>query len=309
MLGIEAIASYVPAGRASNLDLLERFDVTEAFLREKLGVVKRAVKGAGEDTSDLALRALEALLAHTGVTAAEIDALVVVTQNPDASLPHVSGLVHGRAKLGPGCAAFDVSLGCSGYVYGLSILQSFLACNGLRRGVIITADPYSKIIDPQDKNTVLLFGDAATATLIGPEPLLACGPFVFGSQGDLTGALACRDGVLRMNGREVFNFAATTVPGNVDSLLERAGISRDEVDCFIFHQGSRYIVDTLARRLGLDAARVRMDIEETGNTVSSSIPLLLQKELGNPASRLLLLSGFGVGLSWASCICRKTGES
>lgn len=309
MLGIEAIASYVPEGRASNLDVMARFEVDEAFLRGKLGVVRRAVKDTGEDTSDLACKALDALLAQARIEAGEIDALVVVTQNPDGNLPHVSGLVHGRARLAPSCAAFDVSLGCSGYVYGLSILQSFLESNGLRRGVIITADPYSKIIDPEDKNTVLLFGDAATATLVGPEPRLACGPFVFGSQGDLTGALACRDGVLRMNGREVFNFAATTVPGNVDALLGKADVAKQDVDCFIFHQGSRYIVDTLTRRLGLDAAKVRMDIEETGNTVSSSIPLLLEKELDRPASRVLVLSGFGVGLSWASCICRKTGET
>lgn len=309
MPGIEAIASYVPEGRASNLDLMERFEVDEAFLRGKLGVITRSVRGADEDTSDLALRALEALLAKTRVATSDIDALVVVTQNPDGNLPHVSGLVHGRAKLAPSCAAFDVSLGCSGYVYGLSILQSFLASNGLRRGVIITADPYSKIVDPEDKNTVLLFGDAATATLVGPEPQLACGPFVFGSQGDLTGALVCKDGVLRMNGREVFNFAATTVPGNIAALFEKAGVAKEDVDSFIFHQGSRYIVDTLTRRLGLDASKVRIDMEETGNTVSSSIPLLLEKELDDPTSHLLVLSGFGVGLSWASCICRKTGEA
>lgn len=307
MLGIEAIAVYVPPGRASNLELKAAFEVDEVFLADKIGVLERAVKAPEENTSDLALAALENLIEQQGLARNEIEALIVVTQNPDSNLPHVSALVHGRAGLSPACAAFDVSLGCSGYVYGLSVLQSFLAGNGLTRGVLITCDPYSKIIDPYDKNTVLLFGDAATATLIGPDPLFLCGPFTFGTQGDLTGALVCRDGTLHMNGREVFNFAATVVPKDIARLLDLANLSKDDVDCFVFHQGSRYIVETLAKRIGLNKDRVRMDIRHTGNTVSSSIPLLLQHEFENSSARILLLSGFGVGLSWASCICKRIG--
>lgn len=308
MTGIEAIAVYIPEQRASNMALREQFEVDEAFLADKIGVMNRAIKGADEDTSDMALEALERLITQTGLAREEIQALVVVTQNPDSNLPHVSGLVHGRAKLSPDCAAFDVSLGCSGYVYGLSVLKNFLAGNGLERGVLITCDPYSKVIDPEDKNTVLLFGDAATATLIGPAPVLECGPFVFGSQGDLTGALVCRDGTLSMNGREVFNFAATTVPKHVDKLLLKADIKKEQVDCYLFHQGSRYIVETLAKRLGLDRDKVRMDILDTGNTVSSSIPIMLQRELKVQSTRTLVLCGFGVGLSWAGCVCKRKGE-
>lgn len=308
MTGIEAIAVYVPERRDSNLDLMARFEVEEVFLSEKIGVLQRAIKAEDEDTSDMALKALENLLAQTGMAREEIQALVVVTQNPDSNLPHVSGLVHGRANLSADCAAFDLSLGCSGYVYGLSVLQSFLASNGMVRGVLITCDPYSKVIDPADKNTVLLFGDASTATLIGPKPIFTCDPFVLGTQGDLTGALACRNGTLQMNGREVFNFAATTIPRHIDKLLAKAAMTRDEVDCYIFHQGSRYIVETLTKRLGLDRDKVRMDIQDIGNTVSSSIPILLQRELADKAMKKVVLCGFGVGLSWASCICKRTGE-
>lgn len=308
MLGIQDIAVYVPEGRASNHDLIERFELEGSFLSEKIGVLNRAVKGSDEDTSQLAVKALEQLIVQSGLPRNEIEALVVVTQNPDTNLPHVSALVHAHAKLPEDCAAFDVSLGCSGYVYGLSVLQSFLSVNGLSKGVLITCDPYSKIIDPNDKNTVLLFGDAATATLIGPDPILVCEPFVFGTQGDITGALVCREGTLHMNGREVFNFAATKVPPNLEKLLAKAGVSKEEIDCYIFHQGSRYIVETLAKRSKLNKEKVRIDIEDTGNTVSSSIPLLLKKELGAPASRNIVLSGFGVGLSWASCICKRIGD-
>ncbi len=307
MLGIEKITVHVPPGRASNLDLRETFDVDESFLNEKIGVLERAVKAPNVDTSDLALAALQTLIEQSGVSRGQIEALVVVTQNPDTNMPHVSALLQARAHLPNACAAFDISLGCSGYVYGVSVLQAFLAANGLSRGVLVTCDPYSKIIDPADKSTVLLFGDAATATLIGPDPILLCGPFTFGTQGDLTGALICRDGVLHMNGREVFNFAATAVPRDIAQLLDRAQLGKEDVDCFIFHQGSRYIVETLAKRIGLERDKVRMDILQTGNTVSSSIPLLLQKELNNPSVRTLVLSGFGVGLSWSSCVCKKVG--
>jgi 3-oxoacyl-[acyl-carrier-protein] synthase-3 len=308
MPGIESVAVHIPSGYSSNRDLMGVFDVEEAFLVDKIGVLRRAVKAANEDTSDLAFTVLERLIAQTGLSRDAIDALVVVTQNPDSNVPHVSGLVHGRAGLSPTCAAFDLSLGCSGYVYGLSILASFLQANGLSRGVLVTCDPYSKIIDPVDKSTALLFGDAATATLIGPNPVLTCGPFTFGTQGDLTGALVCQDGMLRMNGREVFNFAVTVIPKDIDRLLSISGLDKAEVDCWLFHQGSRYIVDTLAKRIGLDRSKVRVNILETGNTVSSSIPLLLERELNDPSVRTLVLSGFGVGLSWSSCVCKRVGD-
>lgn len=308
MLGIENIAVHIPSRRLSNLEAQASLEVDESFLRDKIGVMERAVKEPGEDTSDLVLKALRALLEQNALAPEAIDALVVVTQNPDTNLPHVSAIVHGRAGLRDGCAAFDISLGCSGYVYGLSILQSFMATNGLRRGVLVTADPYSKIVDPGDRNTVLLFGDAATATLLGPNPRFVAGPFTFGTRGALHEALICRDGVLTMNGREIFNFAAKMVPADIDVLLERAELAADEVDAFFFHQGSRYIVETIAKRLHLDAARVRSDILSYGNTVSSSIPILLARDLGKPDVRTAVLSGFGVGLSWASCVLRRVSN-
>jgi 3-oxoacyl-[acyl-carrier-protein] synthase-3 len=305
MLGIRDIAIYLPEKRAYNKELMSQFEVDEAFLEKKIGVIERCIKGGDEDTSDMALRALEILIAQQGLSKDEIQLLIVVTQNPDFNLPHVSGLVHGKAKLSQDCAAFDISLGCSGYVYGLAVMQSFMTAQGLTVGVLITCDPYSKIIDQQDKNTVLLFGDAATATLIGPDPVFTCASFDFGSQGDITGSLMCRDGRLQMNGREVFNFAATIIPGHVDKLLVKAGYEKADIDAYIFHQGSQYILDTLTKRLGLNSDQVRKDIKNIGNTVSSSIPILLQKEINRHEIQDLVLCGFGVGLSWASCICQR----
>lgn len=307
MIGIENIASYIPSGRTDNTaaDLLGKFDITEDFVINKIGVRQRATKAADEMTSDLACRALEALLTRTGLPADAIEALIVVTQNPDHNLPHVSALIHGRLKLAAQCAAFDVGLGCSGYVYGLSILQGFMLANGLQRGVLITADPYSKIVDPEDKNTALLFGDAATATLIGPDPVFTVGPFSFGTEGIAHEALACHGGQLSMNGRQVFNFAATRVAPHILALLERAGWDKTAVDAYLLHQGSKYIVDTICTRLGATPGQKRLGLLDVGNTVSSSIPLLLENELNNLNTRKIVLSGFGVGLSWASCLCER----
>lgn len=309
MLGIKAIASYVPEGRRSNMDLAAQFELEEDFLRDKIGVIERAVKDADQDTSDLAFLALQKLIGDQRLDPESIQALVVVTQNPDRNIPHVSALVHGRAGLSESCAVFDVSLGCSGYVYGLSILKSFMQANGMTKGVLITADPYSKIIDETDRNTVLLFGDAATATLVSDAPILTLEAFSFGSRGAEWSAIRTDDGTFVMDGRGVFNFAATTVPPDVRKLLDGAGMTPDQVDCFILHQGSRFIVKTIAARLKQPLSKFPMDIEHCGNTVSSSIPLILEKGLDDPAMVNIVLSGFGVGLSWASCLCKRTGGS
>ena len=171
ILGVKAIASYIPEGRVSNLALAEHFNVDEPFLVDKIGVLERAIKAPDQDTSDLAYLALERLLQQQSLDVGSIQALVVITQNPDRNIPHVSAQVHGHAGLTESCAVFDISLGCSGYVYGLAIVRAFMQAQGLERGVLVTADPYSKIIDSEDRNTVLLFGDAATATLISTDPI------------------------------------------------------------------------------------------------------------------------------------------
>lgn len=304
MLGIGNVASYLPDTRVDNFALSEKFGLDATFIESKIGVLERRVKDDDEDTSDMAVKALNALFEKTGVCARDVQVLVVVTQNPDYSIPHVSGLVHAKAKLAESCATFDISLGCSGYVYGLSIITAFMESAGMTKGVLITADPYSKIVEPNDKNTVLLFGDAATATLISPEHIYEGVGFAFGSRGDRKRALICENDVLEMNGRDVFNFAATTVPGIVDQSLKKADISMDDVGAFLFHQGSGYILDTLTRRMKLEPTKVVKAMAYTGNTVSSSIPLLMESEIDGKRRSNLVLCGFGVGLSYASCVCK-----
>ena len=309
MIGIEAIGTYIPHGRIDNRARMEKFEVDELFLADKTGMMRLSVKGENEDSSDLCCRAYEDLKASTGLKDDDVDCIVVVTQNPDGSgLPHTSAVVHAKLELPSSCAAFDISLGCSGYVYGLSIIQAFMTANGMRKGVLFTADPYSKIVDENDKNTSLLFGDAATATLIGDAPVWQMGRFLFGSQGSEGMAIQVSSETkhLEMNGRSVFSFSATVVPKNIKDMLSRNNMSVDDIDCFLFHQGSRFIVDTLQKRLGAPSDKVPFEAGDYGNTVSSSIPLLLQN-LGADDKRVVL-SGFGVGLSWGRTVLSRIKE-
>jgi 3-oxoacyl-[acyl-carrier-protein] synthase-3 len=307
-VGIEAIAAYVPEGRLSNLDRLEAFGVTADFIETKIGVRELPIKARDEETSDLACHAIEALVTSGKLDLKDIDALIVCTQNPDGfGLPHTSAIVHGKLGLGQRCMAFDISLGCSGFVYGLATLQALMEAHGLSAGVLVTADPYSKVVSASDKNTSMLFGDAAAATLLtvasAQSPRLRLVKALFGSDGTQHHALEVgADRALTMNGRDVFNFSATTVPGQVRDLLSSAGLATTDIDLFFFHQGSKYIVDTLVRRLDLPPGKVPITIGETGNTVSSSIPLALRHHLVPADAKRILISGFGVGLSFASAI-------
>ena len=305
MIGIETIGSYIPTQRISNYDRKEKLGLDDLFIEHKIGIQQIAIKAADEDTSDLCVRAYEQLCLQHSFLGDEVEVLVVVTQNPDTNLPHTSAIVHGKLGLPETCACFDISLGCSGFVYGLSIVQAFMQANGFRCGLLFTADPYSKIVDPIDKSTASLFGDAATITLISDSPLYVTSQFTFGTIGKQCNDLLCRNGVLFMNGRAIFNFAARYVPADVKHLLDNEGLSLNSIDRFVFHQGSKYVLDTITKRLKADKDKVVFDATHYGNVVSSSIPIILGKEFEDSKNEQILISGFGVGLSWASTILKR----
>ncbi len=304
MLGIEEIGFYIPAGRISNYQRKKQFGIDDHFIEEKIGIKQVAVKGSDEDTSDLCIKAFDDLCDKNDVDRREIEALVVVTQNPDRNIPHVSAMVHGTLNLPSQCACFDVSLGCSGFVYTLSIFQAFMEANGMKKGLLFTADPYSKVIDPKDKNTSLLFGDAAAVTLISDSPRMVSGKFTFGTLGTEHEKLICNDGVLFMNGRAVFNFAAKTVPGDIQLMANKNDVNLEGIDKFLFHQGSKIIVETIADKLNIPREKVPYLVYDYGNTVSSTIPILLAGEL-NGGANTVAICGFGVGLSWASGLLKR----
>ncbi len=314
MIGIAEIASYIPADRESNLDKLDKFGINLAFIDDKIGVHEVSRRAPGEGTTELCLAAYAKLRAKHDFDPASVDCIAVCTQNPDGhGLPHVSAVLHGRLGLGRRCASFDIGLGCSGFVYSLSIVKSFMEAHGFRRGLLFTADPYSKIVDPDDKNTALLFGDGATASLLehadAAHPILVPVRFEVDTNGALSNALCIVDGKLRMNGRRVFEYSATAVPESVRSLMAAANLSVGDIDAFLFHQGSKYIVDALIKRLDLPPEKVPNNLRDQGNTVSSTIPLLLEPMVHDPRVRRVLACGFGVGLSTATCVLERLPAS
>ncbi len=251
-------------------------------------------------------RAYEALTEKSDIAAEEIDCVVVCTQNPDGyGLPHTSAIVHGKLELTEHVASFDISLGCSGYVYALAIVTAFMQANGLKQGLLFTADPYSKIVDPNDKATALLFGDAATVTLLTDTPKLLLEQGLYNTHGQEHDSLQRRKNALYMNGRAIFNFSMTAVPRQIEALLSKSGCQLEDFDLIITHQASKFLLDTLTRRMNVDPDKMPSNLAEIGNTVSSSIPILLEEYVHQSNIQRILISGFGVGLSWASAIITR----
>jgi len=305
MLGIEEIAYYIPEKRVSNYNRKEKFGINDEFIRNRIGVEEIAVKSDLENTSDMCINAYKKLKDKIAVNDNDIDVVIVVTQNPDFNIPQTSAILHGKLGFKEDCVAFDVSLGCSGFVYGLSVITAFMQVYKFKKGLLFTADPYSKIVDPADKNTSLLFGDAATVSLISENPVFSAQDFVFGTNGSCYKDLLCENNTLYMNGRGIANFAIKVVPKDILVLLARNGLTIVDIDKYLIHQGSRFIVDSLSKKLGLDESKVIYDISSYGNTVSSSIPILIEKIMKDKSVKLALGSGFGVGLSWANVLLKR----
>lgn len=308
MIGIKAIASYVPSEAVDNVARAATFGETEDFIRNKIGALRLPQKAAEQETSDLAVQAVQALYAKCPeLKSLPVEALIVVTQNPDGEgLPHTAAIVQNKLGLPQTVAAFDVSLGCSGYVYGLFVMKGFMQASGLKNGILVTADPYSKIVNPADKVTSLLFGDAATATWVGEGAAWGLDAVSYGTNGAGSEHLKKTDQTLYMNGRQVFNFALTQVAPHITQMLENTGLVPEDVDLYCLHQGSAAIVDAIAGKFPGLGERFIKDIEQTGNTISSSIPLLLEQHVFNTDARRIVMSGFGVGLSWASAVISKS---
>jgi len=302
MIGIKAIGTYLPTERTSNFLNLEKFDINESFVRDKIGFTELSKKSNKQETSDLCVKAWDNLKNQIEITSKEIDCMIVCTQNPDAyGIPHTSAIVHEKLSFSQDCAVFDLSLGCSGYIYGLSLIKSFMESNKLQKGLLFTADPYSKILNNEDKKTATLFGDAATVTLMTHNPVFELGCFVFGSDGSKKEGIKINDdGYLKMNGRAVFTFTVRVIPNNIIKTILKNDLSIENIDKFLLHQGSLHIINSIAETLGVSREKCPFYSAEYGNTVSSSVPMILENEFNNKEMKVAVLSGFGVGLSWGS---------
>jgi 3-oxoacyl-[acyl-carrier-protein] synthase-3 len=329
-VGIAAISYHLPDAVLDNATLATgnpRFQPDK--VKAKTGIDRRHVAAADETAVDLAVAAAQRLFAD-GIEAAGIDHLVLCTQAPDYFLPTSACLVHARLGLPAGAGAFDINLGCSGFVYGLGLAGGLIASGQARRVLLLTADTYSKFIDVEDLSVRSIFGDGAAATLIeaGRGGL---GPFVYGTDGAGAEHLIVPTGGLRvpieavepnegyvghdgrrrvgkplhMNGPEVFNFSISAVPEAVRALLHKASLALGDVDLFVFHQANTTMLEALRRKLEIPTERFFVDLADAGNTVSSTIPIALHRAAAqgrlNAGDRVMLV-GFGVGYSWAATL-------
>lgn len=308
MIGIKSIASYVPKQGIDNYAQGEKFSRGSDFVLKKIGAPFLPRKSKNEDTSDLCTAAVDALFSNNPKLYPElIDTIIVVTQNGDKEgLPHTAAIVQNKLGFSKHIAAFDISLGCSGYVYGLYAIKGFMEASGLKNGLLLTADPYSKIVNSEDRNTSMLFGDAATATWMSTDPTWSLGKAIFGTDGSGADYLHVSNGYFFMNGRQVFNFALLKVPLHLREIILSSNLTIRDIDAFCIHQGSAAIVDAVARRFEGDSSKFIKDLSLTGNTISSSIPLILEKYAMNSNWKKVVLSGFGVGLSWGSAIIHRS---
>jgi len=307
MIGINNIGCHIASERISNLEKTEKHGVTHDFIVEKIGIVSVARKKSAEKASDLCVPAYDDLAARVAESALDnIEFLCICTQNGDYQLPQTSAIVQSKLGLPRSCAAFDVSLGCSGYVYSLHIAKSFMESCGFKKGLLFTSDPYSEIIDPNDKNTDLLFGDGSTVTLLTDNPVFDVKNGVFETDGKMFEHLIKRENEkLVMNGRGIFEFAMKNVPAIVDKCLETNNLKKENIDLFLLHQASKYIVDNLCRRMKLEPEKTPFVIKDYGNTISSSIPMMLRDYLEDTTKQNILICGFGVGLSIAASVLRR----
>jgi 3-oxoacyl-[acyl-carrier-protein] synthase-3 len=296
----------VPDKIVTNDDLSARLDTSDAWISERTGIRQRHI---GSTTSELAVVAGRAALTRAGVSPEEIDVLVLATTTPDALVPGTSATV--QDGLGTGGGAFDLNAACSGFVYGLVVAHG-LVLAGARRVVLIGSETLSRITDWDDRTMAVLVGDGAGAVVLeatdGPGELLA---WDLGAKGSLRHLLKCdHGGYLFMNGREIFRHAVRAVVDSSSAALDRAGLTPADIDLFVPHQANARIITAARERLDIPEERCVVTIDRYGNTSSASIPLALADALETGRLRpggLVLLSGFGGGMTWASAVLRWGG--
>ncbi len=299
----------LPDRIVTNAELEARLDTSDTWIRERTGIAARRVGGT---TADLAVAAGRRALDEAGCGPDDIDLVVVCTTTPDRTVPSTAAEVQHRLSVDGG--AMDLNAACSGFVYGLVTVHGLLALGSVRRVLLVGAETLSRVVDWEDRNTAILFGDGAGAVVVeavdGPGELLA---HDLGSDGSARHLLFAEvGGFLQMDGREVFRRAVRATVDSATAALARAGVEVDEVDVVVPHQANTRIIDAACARLAIPRERTVDVLDRTGNTSAASIPIALDDALraGRIATGdLVLLVGFGAGMSWASAVLRWHGSA
>ena len=326
---IKDIAYYLPKTEVTNEAIVRDFpEWSVEKIALKVGVDKRHVAAEDETALNMAIKAAERLYQNENIKKEDIDFLLFCTQSPDYKLPTSACIIQHQLGLRKDIGALDFNLGCSGYVYGLSLAKG-LICSGIAKNVLsLTGETYSKHLHPRDKGNRTIFGDAASATGISTSGIAKIGNFSLGTDGSGAENLIIKSGGMRcpekqndlwfdengnpvssdylyMNGSEIFTFTLDNVPPLVEDVLLRNTITKDEIDLYVFHQANKYMLNFLRKKIKIGSERFYICLSEYGNTVSNTIPIALFNAIDDKTISgkfKVMLAGFGVGYSWGGTV-------
>lgn len=330
-VGIKALAAAVPRTVIDNLNYTEYFPADQVKeVVEKVGIYERRFADGNTCSSDLCFAAAEKLITDNNIDRNEIDLLIFISQTPDFRMPATSVLLQDRLGLPNSTIAFDINLGCSAFIYGLSVVFSMMQNRGLRKALLLDGETRSKVYSPKDRRSAFLFGDGGVAALIERDEAFGESWFSLNSDGSRGDLIKINGGGYRMpssietlkervvdeygnirsdeqgymNGGDVFNFVIREIPKDIKKMAEYSGKNLADLDWYIFHQANNFINSYLAKKLKLDTSKIPSTIAKYGNTSSVSVPLTIVDQLKDRMNghNELLLSAFGVGMTWATAI-------
>ena len=330
-VGITAMAAAVPRTVIKNYEYTQYFPAEEVKeVVDKVGIYERRFADENTCASDLCFAAAEKLIEDNHIDRSEIDLLIFISQTPDYRMPATSVILQERLKLGNSTIAFDINLGCSAFMYGMSVVFALMQQKGIRKALILDGETRSKVYSPKDRRTAFLFGDGGVAALVERNERFGKSYFSLNSDGSREGLIKVDAGGYRkmssmetvrervvdeygnirseeqgyMHGGDVFNFVIREIPRDIKALLEYTGMDKDSFDYMVFHQANNFINSYLAKKLKLDTSKIPSTIAKYGNTSSVSVPLTIVSELKGrlDGNKRLLLSAFGVGMTWAKAI-------
>ncbi|MFJ5751570.1 beta-ketoacyl-ACP synthase III [Peribacillus frigoritolerans] len=305
--GILGLGRYLPDKIVTNADLEKIMDTSDEWIRTRTGIEERRIANDDIDTSDMAYEAAKAALKNAEISAEEIDMILVATVTPDQSFPSVSCMI--QEKLGAmKAAAMDVSAACAGFMYAMITAQQFIKTGAYKHVLIVGVEKLSKVTNWEDRNTAVLFGDGAGAAVLGPvsdgKGVLS---FELGADGTGGKHLLQEGDFIHMNGREVFKFAVRQMGESSLGVLDKAGLTKEDVDLLVPHQANIRIMEASRERLGLPLEKMTKTVHKYGNTSSASIPMALVEEMEAGRIKdndLIVMVGFGGGLTWGAIALR-----
>ena len=313
-IGITGLGVHVPEKVMTNEELAGIVETSDEWIRERTGIRERRIASKDEALTDIALPAARAALDDAGVAAEDIDLLICATVTPDMMFPTSSAIMADTLGM-PKAAAYDLLAGCTGFVYAIAQAYGMLASGLSRRALVVGGDVLSKILDWEDRSTLVLFGDGAGAVVVEPVEEGGFLGFELGADGGGgenlwlpgSGSRYFEDGdkLVKMNGREVFKFATRVMVSSAQKVLDECGLTVDDIDVYVPHQANKRIIDHAAGKLGIPEEKVVVNVDRYGNTSSGSIPLALADAAADGRLRegeLVLMTGMGAGLTWGSAL-------